>query len=168
MACKIIFDEYKLIPVLIERAPKQPLDEEEIIRGAIHRAISAVKKIPYADFGLGLEGGLRKNKYGVFVTGWVAVIDKSGAIGLASTVSVQLPDYVWDLIKRGRVDELEDVMTKLSGIRNIGDTIGAIGFMTLEKYTRADAFRDAIICAFGRMFRREFFEEQLRTEIFKT
>lgn len=165
MACKVLFREYKLCPVTIEATSKQPLSEIEIIRGAIYRATSAIKKVPDADYGLGLEGGLRRNDYGVFVTGWVAVVDKFNNLGLASTVAVQLPDYVWELVEKRKVCELEEIMARLSGIPNIGDTIGAIGFMTLERYTRADAFRDAIICAFGRILRREIFEKALNSVV---
>jgi len=158
MACKLMFDKYKVVPVEIEKAPIQPLSDEEMIEGAIYRAVNALKKVPEAHYALGLEGGLKKNRYGVFVTGWVAVTD-GNIIGLASTVSVQLPDYVWELVSKKKVRELEDIMIKLSGIDKIGDTIGAIGFMALEKYDRARAFRDAILCAFGRIFRKGIFEK---------
>jgi len=160
MACKLLFGEFRVIPVEVEGTPIQPLSEEEMIEGAIYRAMSAMKKVPEAHYALGLEGGLKKNRYGTFVTGWVAVTDGK-VVGLASTVSVQLPDYMWDLIVKGEVRELEEIMIKATGIERIGDTIGAIGFIALEKYDRARAFRDAILCAFGRIFRREVFEKDL-------
>ena len=164
MACNLLFTDYEIVPVDIEGTPIQPLSDEEMIRGAIYRAVNALKKVPEANYALGLEGGLKKNKYGVFVTGWVAVTDGE-VIGLASTVSVQLPDYVWDLIVKGKARELEEIMIKLTGINNIGDTIGAIGFMALERYDRAKAFRDAILCAFGRIFRKAIFENKSLTKI---
>ncbi len=142
----------------VPNTPIQPLSDTEMIEGAIYRAKYAFNNT-LTDFGVGMEGGLIKNRYGVFVKGWVAVTNGM-EIGLASTVSVMLPDYTWDLIETGQIRELEEIMVKLSGIKDIGKTIGAIGFMASNRYNREKAFRDALLCALGRFIRSEIFKRK--------
>lgn len=153
---KIFNEEVEIIPIEVKDAPKQPMSDEEMIEGAIHRAEFAYNKTR-SDYSVGLEGGLIKNEFGVFVKGWVAIYDGKN-IGLASTVSVPLPNYVWDFISKGLFDELEKIMVRLSGIENIATSIGAIGYIANNHYDRIRAFRDAVICAFGRFLRKEIFE----------
>ena len=156
-ACKILFgDSIEIIPVKVPNTPLQPMSDGEMIEGAIYRAKYAIE-LESSDYGVGMEGGLIKNKYGVFVKGWVAVTDGRD-IGLASTVSVQLPDFIWGMLVKGKARELEEIMIKLTGIKNIGDTIGAIGYIADGKYDRIRAFRDALLCAFGRLLKKRFFE----------
>ena len=159
-AFKVIFGGgIRVIPVDVPNTPIQPMSDEEMIEGAIYRAKYSIMKTS-ANFGVGMEGGVVKNKYGVFVKGWVALTDGS-LIGLASTVSVQLPNDVWNVLQSGIVRELEEIMVRLTGIERIGDTIGAIGYMAEGKYDRVKAFRDAILCAFGRIHRKEIFEKKI-------
>jgi len=154
-ACERLFGNFKVVPIYVPGAPRQPMSDDEMIEGAILRAKYALTNTD-ADFGIGMEGGVMRNRFGVFVKGWVAVTDGE-VVGLAATVSVQLPDYVWGILKRGEV-ELEEVMVKISGIPNIGKSIGAIGFFAMNHYDRVRAFRDATLCAFGRILRRKIFE----------
>lgn len=159
-ACRKIFSErFKVLPVEVPNTPKQPKSDGEMIKGAIYRAKIAKKKTN-ADYGIGMEGGIIKNSYGVFVKGWVAVIDNSGTLGLASTVSVQIPDYIWGILSKNQSLELEDIMIKISGIPNIGNSVGAIGFIANNHYDRMRAFRDALLCAFGRIFKRDIYEKE--------
>ena len=142
-------------PIDVPNTIRQPLFDNQMIQGAIYRANYALKNAK-ANLGVGMEGGLVRNDYGVFVKGWVAITDGS-KIGLASTVSVQLPDYIWDIVAGGIVEELEDIMVKLTKIEKIGDNIGAIGYMAQNRYSRTLAFRDAILCAYGRFSREKLF-----------
>lgn len=52
--------------------------------GAINRAKSALK-LSSGDFGVGLEGGLHQIGERWFESGWIAVVDKQGTIGLGSS-----------------------------------------------------------------------------------
>ncbi|MHA1617128.1 MAG: inosine/xanthosine triphosphatase [Candidatus Njordarchaeales archaeon] len=123
----------------------QPLSDEEMVRGAINRAKRAYE-ILKPDFSVGLEGGVVKYSFGVFVKGWVAVYDGK-KLGLASSISVPLPDYIWDLLVKGKARELEEIMEQISGIKRVGDSIGAIGVLTSRIYDRVKAFEDATVCA---------------------
>ncbi|MEX0567991.1 MAG: DUF84 family protein [Candidatus Njordarchaeota archaeon] len=158
--CKKIFSKrFKIVPVCVPNAPKQPKSDDEMIKGAIYRAKFAMKEIN-AEIGIGMEGGIVKNTFGVFVKGWVAVADNN-TIGLASTVAVQLPDYIWDILSNNNSMELEDIMVRISGIPNIGNSIGAIGFIANNYYDRMRAFRDALFCAFGRIFKKDIYRKKL-------
>lgn len=158
--CRKIFSEkFKILSVEVPNTPKQPKSDDEMIKGAIYRAKIAKKKTN-ADYGIGMEGGIIKNSYGVFVKGWVSVINND-TIGLASTVAVQLPDYIWEPLSKNQSLELEDIMIKISGIPNIGNNIGAIGFIANNHYDRMRAFRDALFCAFGRILKKDIYEKEI-------
>ncbi len=123
----------------------QPLSDEEMVLGAINRA-KKVFELFKADFGVGLEGGVIRQNFGVFVRGWVAIYDGQH-LSIASTVSMPLPKFIWEELINNRSLELESIMERISGIREIGDKIGAFGFFTNGRYNRAKAFEDALVCA---------------------
>ena len=134
----------------------QPMSDDEMVRGSINRAKKAFSVIN-ADFGVGLEGGLVRYSCAVFVKGWVAVYNGQ-RLGLASTVAMQVPEYIWDKIVSGEVKELEFIMEKLSGIEKIGESIGAFGFFTKNLYDRARAFEDAIICSLAPFISSKYYK----------
>jgi len=136
----------------------QPLSDEEMVKGAINRAKKAFNAFS-VDFGIGLEGGVVKYSFGVFVKGWAAVYNGL-RVSIASSVALPLPEYIWGLLISGKARELEEIMERLSGIRNIGDSIGAIGFLTQGKYDRIRAFEDAIICAMAPFLVPSIFKEE--------
>lgn len=142
--------------------PAQPMSDEEMIRGAINRAIGIYNHFN-TDFGVGLEGGIVKYRYGVFVRGWVAVYDGKRT-GIASTVSIQIPSIIWEILSTEKSLELEDIMEKISGVRKIGDKIGAFGFLTLGRYDRTRAFEDALICALAPFINKEAYDNSLLRE----
>lgn len=140
------FSNIKIIPKKVNPGiSPQPMTDEEMVTGAINRAKKVFNEIN-PNFGVGLEGGVVKYKFGVFVRGWVAVYDGK-TLGVASTASIQIPSLIWDRLSSNRKLELEDIMEEISGIDRIGDKIGAFGFLTEGKYDRERAFEDAIICA---------------------
>jgi len=152
---RIFGSEPEIVSVRIENTPVQPMSDEEMIEGAIYRAKMALAKTK-AHYGVGMEGGVVKNRYGVFVKGWVAITD-GYTIALASTVSVQLPERVWSILTEGKARELEEIMVAISNIQNIGESIGAIGYIADGRYDRIRAFRDALLCAWGRISKREIY-----------
>jgi len=133
----------------------QPMTDEEMVTGAINRAKRVFNEIN-PNFGVGLEGGVVKYKFGVFVRGWVAVYNGE-VLGIASTASIQIPSLIWDRLLRNRGLELEDIMEEISGIEKIGDKIGAFGFLTEGKYDREKAFEDAIICALAPIIKSDLY-----------
>lgn len=80
----------------------QPLGERKVIKGATGRALAGLRKIPEADFSVGLEGGVeefREDQY--FLVCAAAIADKKGRICLGIGSKLLLPREVCLRIKKG-------------------------------------------------------------------
>ncbi len=154
---KVFGDNIRIKPVKVDPGISiQPLSDEEMVLGAINRAKKAFEFIQ-PDYSVGMEGGLVKYSFGVFVKGWVAIFDGT-KLSIASTISLPIPEFIWEKIASREIEELEKIMEELSGIKGIGETIGAIGFLTKNHYDRVRAFEDAIICALAKFIFRDLYE----------
>lgn len=137
----------------------QPLSSEEAIDGAINRARDALSKATDFDFGVGLEGTVDSNKHGMFLLGWVAIVDKNGKISVGSSGAVLLPDYMRKKVESG--EELGPVIQELMNDSNneIRHSQGACGLLTNGMYSRVHEFEDAVICALSKFIKPEFYEK---------
>ncbi len=108
-ATKEVFSEFiKSIKVEYESVEvdtkKQPLNEE-ILQGAIKRAKEACKK---ADYGVGIESGMREEEGIYFIEQYVAIADKTGYITFGKSPSFQCPTWIIEEIKRGK--EMKEII----------------------------------------------------------
>ena len=128
----------------------QPLSSEEAIDGAINRAKEALSKNEGFDFGVGLEGTVDSNKHGMFLLGWVAIVDKNGKIGIGSSGAVVLPDWMKAKIEDGM--ELGPLVQEMMNDEDnkIRHTLGASGLLTDGMYGRIKEFEDAVVCALAK------------------
>ena len=133
-----------------------PSSWDEIARGAINRAKNALQKIS-VDFGVGLEGGYEKTRFGVFMTGAVAIIDKDGRLGISKCNGILLPKRVVEKLEQG--EELGDIMDELQGVKNTKQKWGAVGFFTKNYSNRQESFEFAVLCALARFLRKELYEK---------
>jgi inosine/xanthosine triphosphatase len=133
----------------------QPMSDAESIQGATNRANKALAE-GNADFGVGLEGGLQKIGGKWYDCGWAAVADKSGKIGIASSVRVETPAKMMDLIRAGK--ELGEVVDILSGQTNTKQAGGHFAFMTNGIINRKGGYRDAVVMALSRFLHSELWE----------
>jgi len=140
----------------------QPLTDEEAIKGAINRAKQAMIKVRSsysvdADYAVGLEGTVHSNRYGMFLHGWVAIIDKEHNIGLGQSGSIQLPKGIESRINSG--EELGPIMQEL--MKDDKNTIrhneGTNGILTNGLYTRVKEFKDATRCALAKFVSSEWY-----------
>ena len=137
----------------------QPLSSEEAIDGAINRARDALSKASGFDFGVGLEGTVDSNKHGMFLLGWVAIVDKKGEISVGSSGAVLLPKYMSKKIENGY--ELGPIVQEMMNDSNneIRHSQGACGLLTNGMYSRVHEFEDAVICALSKFLKPEFYEK---------
>jgi len=135
----------------------QPSSNQEAIQGAIERAKLCIKKLE-ADYGFGLEGNTCELEQGMFLEGWVVVIDKSGNHGIGSCGSIQMPDQIAQEIKRGK--ELGPVTDKLFGHENIKQKEGTVGLLTNNIVTRTEAFEKGIAYALARFINPEYYKKR--------
>ena len=68
----------------------QPLSGDETKAGALNRARAVLKADPFAEYGIGIEGGIEKVGDEWFECGWVAVIDRIGRVGIGTSARFQI------------------------------------------------------------------------------
>lgn len=122
----------------------QPMTDTETIRGARNRAAAAIG-LGQADYGIGIEGGLQQSDGRWFNAGWVVVLDRAGREGLGSTLRMQVPLALMELVLAGHdLGRACDLVFGRSGDQRAE---GFVGAMTGNAIHRAGALRDAVIAA---------------------
>ena len=105
--------------------PEQPFGSEETRAGARNRVANARRLHPEADF-------------------WV-VIENTSQRGEARSATLPLPAVILQKVREG--EALGPVMSRYTGIDEIGRKEGAIGVFTAGKLTRASVYHQAVILA---------------------
>lgn len=134
----------------------QPLSDDETITGAVQRA-NAARLALDADLGIGLEGGVQPSVWGWLLSGWVAIVDRRGRVGLGSAGRIQLPPALGAALQAGQ--ELGPAMDTLSGMTDTRRGPGAVGILTNELVRREDAFRVGTAYALARFLHPEWYPE---------
>ena len=123
----------------------QPQSEEETLKGATIRAKNAMKKVPEADYWVGVEGGLKRENGEAQAFAWIVVIHKGGKIGKGKTASFFLPKRIIDLLDQGKeLGEADDIVFKRT---NSKQSNGAVGILTNDVLTRTSFYEHGIILA---------------------
>lgn len=136
--------------------PDQPMSDEESIKGATTRASNAFKSQD-ADFGVGLEGGLQKIGERWFDCGWIVVVDKKGKMGVGSSLRLEAPAKMMELIQQGiELGKVNDIFFKKENSKH---DQGHFGLMTNNAVTRKEGYRDGIIAALSAFIHPELFEK---------
>ena len=125
----------------------QPLSDDEMVTGAKARAIAARIALG-ADLGIGLEGGVHRSAWGALLSGWAAIVDRRGRLGLGSGGRIVLPPVLVESLEQG--EELGPAMDRLSGLSDTRKGPGAVGILTNGLVVRDEAFRVAVAYALAR------------------
>ena len=115
----------------------QPFTDEETMQGAINRAKRALKA-EEADIGFGLEGGVMKTEYGLFMCNWGALATSAGKVFVAGGARIKLPDEFLAPLEGGK--ELSEVMEAFVKRKDIRSHEGAIGIFTDHYVDRTELF----------------------------
>lgn len=121
-----------------------PMSDAETITGAHNRAAAARQAIN-ADFGVGLEGGVHPEPFGLTLMGWVVIVDAHGRHSIGGCPRLVLPTHIARRVQTG--EELGQVMDDLLNDHNIKQKGGAIGALTANLVLREDAFATAVAYA---------------------
>lgn len=124
----------------------QPKSDLESIEGATNRAKDVLEKTD-ADLAIGMEGGVEKIGKYYFECGWIAVLDRSGKLGLGSTARFEMSKKLMKEIDSGK--ELRDIMNELTGRDDVHRTDGAMGVLTAGNYKRDEAYFHGVLFAFA-------------------
>jgi inosine/xanthosine triphosphatase len=143
--CARAFLDAEVVAVPVTSAvPAQPVTDEETIRGARYRAQEA-RRLGDADLGIGIEGGIHKDAWGVWMCTWVAAVDGSGREGLSCGVRFQLPPWMASRALSG--EELGAMVDASLGHANAHEELGAIGLLTHGLLDRQSMLEQAVAAA---------------------
>lgn len=152
-----IWKEADIVSVEVSSGVReQPLSDAEAIEGATNRARESLEKTD-ADLGIGLEGCTVDTEYGMFVSGWVVVIDREGEIGIGGGGRLLLPERIASEVRMGR--ELGPVMDELTGNRNVKQKQGAVGILTNNLVPRVDAFERTVVYALAKFMNPHYYRD---------
>jgi inosine/xanthosine triphosphatase len=124
---------------------RQPRSNAETLHGALTRTAQAARRLPEADFWVGIEGGVEETEEGEMIAfAWVAVRD-SHQMGRGRTGAFYLPPSVTSLIRQGKeLGEADDI---IFGRINSKQENGAVGLLTGDVIDRAQLYEQAVILA---------------------
>ena len=134
---------------------EQPIGAEETELGAVNRANAALAGVPGVAWGVGLEGGVRFGTRGCFLFGAVAVTDGT-RLEVGRTAELRLPPGVAERIRAG--EELGPIMDGLTGVQNIKQKAGTVGFLTNGLLSRADVWQMGLTLALAPFLHAELYE----------
>ncbi len=121
--------------------PGQPRGDKQTQRGAVNRA-RAVREEARADWGVGLEAGIIETEFGTMTCAWVAIVDRSGRVGIGGSTNMLLPDEVAERLRAG--EELGEAMDAFANIENVKHKMGAIGVLTRGLSNRQRAYEEIV------------------------
>jgi inosine/xanthosine triphosphatase len=144
--------------------PAMPLTDEDLMRGAMARALAVQallsKDRASADLYVGLEGGFHSTKVEgeriTFLKGWAYVTDGSrGSFG--ASPSIVVPEaIVRSVVEGGR--ELAEVIDEIAGQQDVRSRQGSWGVLSRDLFTRAMSFEVALVAAFAPFYNAEMYD----------
>lgn len=120
---------------------EQPFSDEETIKGAINRAVGALKA-GNGDIGIGLEGGVQESEQGLLLCNWGALASKNREPIIAGGARLLLPVEISIRLRAG--EELGPVMDDYAKKKNVRKNEGAIGIFTNGLISRSEMFSHII------------------------
>ena len=115
----------------------QPIGLDTVFRGAMNRAINALR-MANADHGVGVEAGIYSANNRWFDIQAVAIVDRSGWFTYGLSPSFEVPLFIVEKIVRGEADELESIVDEIYGTKSIGEKGGFISLLTGNTVLRKD------------------------------
>lgn len=135
---------------------KQPVDDQ-ISAGAILRAKEAIE-LGY-DYGVGIEGGLLHSGGMAYLTGFSAIISKSGEMHGAWGLAFECPPSILERVERG--EELGAIVDQQLGRTGVKTQEGAVGVLSKNKIDRLRVTTDSVIAALMPFVNQEFYSLRL-------
>lgn len=147
-ALRMVFPKTKCRVVACEThsgVASQPFGQQTI-KGAINRAKGAYLKTAGADYGVGLESGLFEFGGKLFDVAFCALFDGRECT-LGNSMGFALPAQI-EKEARGGKEDMGSIVSRISGIENVGSSKGAIHFLSAGMLHRKEMNAQALACAF--------------------
>jgi inosine/xanthosine triphosphatase len=123
----------------------QPMSIAETRCGASNRAEHARRKLPDADYWVGMEGGVFQQDDDWFEVGWIHVLDRHGRGSSGATLTFPVaPIYMRHLLEGCSLNE---AIERETGISSIGSSRGFVSLMTHGVIDRTKAYGEATLVA---------------------
>lgn len=134
----------------------QPMNIDEMYKGALNRAKNALQKVKGASYGVGIEGGLHKHSFGWFEHSIVVIINKKSQIGIGASGGLVLPEIIMESIHKGK--NLEEAIDAHFKTNKVGEGIGMFGIMTKSIVTRSEGVKHGVAFAFARFLHEDVYQ----------
>ena len=136
---------------------EQPFSDEETIKGAINRAVGALK-MGNGDIGIGLEGGVQESAQGLLLCNWGALASMNMMEPIiAGGARFLLPHEIADRLRAG--EELGPVMDDYAKKENVRKNEGAVGIFTNGLINRSEMFSHIMNLLVGQFYYQKLLEE---------
>jgi inosine/xanthosine triphosphatase len=147
----------ELIPLRVDSLINQPISFNEIISGAAWRTLKALEYLGSREgFGVGIEAGVIVLGDYVF-SGQATIIADHEYYSIGLSGFFPLPENIGHKVLHR--EELGELMYKVSGIRDLASTIGAIGYLSKGFVTRTDLSYESTLYALLPWLNRELYGE---------
>jgi inosine/xanthosine triphosphatase len=140
-----VWPEAEIVAVAVPSGVSaMPMSDAEALTGARNRA-KAARQTAAADLGVGLEGGVNAEPFGLALHGWVVIVDGNGREGIGGGARLPLPQAIAQRVLAG--EELGDVMDDVLNDHNVKQKGGAVGALTAGLVMRQETFAVAVAYA---------------------
>jgi inosine/xanthosine triphosphatase len=134
---------------------EQPMNIDEMYKGALARAKAALHKVKGSRFGVGIEGGLHKQSFGWFEHSLVVIVNKKDQVGIGASGGLVLPEIIMDHIHKGK--NLEEAIDSHFKTNKIGEGIGMFGIFTKGVVTRSEGVKHGVAFALARFLHEDVY-----------
>ena len=156
-AVRSVWPDAEIVPVAVASGvAEQPMGHDETIAGALNRARAALEATD-ADLAVGMEAGVIESDLGMLTTGWTAILDREGRVGLGNSGAFLLPEVIAQAIREG--SELGPEMDRFIGQADVKRNQGAVGVFTSGRMTRSQAQAVGVLFALTRFIHPEFYTD---------
>lgn len=130
--------------------PPQPIGLSQTLKGALNRAEKALQKITDAELGVGIEAGIidtvLNNKTHYLDFQYCVIVDKKGTKTFGAGPGFEYPPIVTQKVTQEN-REVGEIMEKITGIKNLGKKMGAIGYLSHGLMNRTKLTELAVLMA---------------------
>ncbi len=151
------FGDVKVVPKKVDSGVSEQPRNYEVLSGAINRARKAYS--PDMDFSVGIEAGLFEFPH--TLTGYLdfqfCVIYDGRNLSVGAGPGFEYPPRVIREVEMGK--EVGAVMERVTGVDDIGEKQGSIGFLTGNRLKREDITEIAVMMALIPLINEELYRE---------
>ena len=157
-----IFGLAEVIEVPSEEVTRQPMGEQTI-KGSISRARSALEQTK-ADYGVGIEAGLFEvSALDTYLdVQYCTIVDSTGWVTHGHGPGFEYPTDVIEAALEGHT--VGEVMSRLTGIENIGHRGGSVGYLSGGLMNRTSLTEIAVLMALIPRIRTELYSRRRTRE----